>query len=373
MKTMPSLKDSILLLFHHMRLRFDGTKFPQLEATYQFIFTDVDNGFPVYMKFSRGTAEHSEGLSDNPSVTIRIPAALWLDISGGFRNPVWALITRQFTVEGQRSLFRLLPNLLTKKVDVPKSLVFSKEWTAPARVLVLIGNPRKKNGLTYFYLQALLDGMKHAGAAIEEIMLYEKKINYCLGCYHCWTKTPGRCVQKDDQAELLEKMNAADLIVYAMPMYYHSMPGLMKNHFDRQLPMMLPYVEKAGNITRHPRRNAVKHNIALFSVCGFPELEQFDPLVKTMEAYAKLGNVGLVTTVLIPGAMKLYYDPTHRAKLLEILQWLRSAGEQIIRKGAVDKKTLKAIGNIPTSLARWRDDSNWHWHDEINAGPDTAG
>lgn len=373
MKTMPSLKDSILLLFHHMQLRFDGARFPRLEATYQFIFTDIDNGFPVYMRLSKGTAEHSEGLSDSPSITIRTPAALWLDISGGFRNPVWALIRKQFTVEGQRSLLRLLPNLLTKKVDVPGPPVISKAWTAPSRVLVLIGNPRKKNGLTYFYLQALLDGMKQAGATVEEIMLYEKKINYCLGCFHCWTKTPGRCIQKDDQAGLLEKMDASDLIVYAMPVYYHSMPGLVKNHFDRQLPLMLPYMEKAGSITRHPRRHAVKHNIALFSICGFPGLDQFGPLVKTLEAYAKFGSVGLVATLIIPGAMKLYYDPTHRTILQDKLQRLRSAGEQIIRKGAVDRKTLKAISNIPGSAAKWRDDSNWYWHDEIHAKPAAAG
>ena len=364
MKTLPSLKDSILSLFHHMELRFDGDRYPHLEATYQFIFTDIDDGFPVYVRFSRGKAEHAEGTGDHPSITIRTPAALWLDISGGLRNPVWAMMTRRFTVEGRRSLLRLLPKVLTKKVLVPSSPDLASACTAPSRVLVLTGNPRKKNGLTYFYLQALLEGMRRAGASVEEIMLYERKIGHCLGCFHCWTRTPGHCIQKDDQAELMEKMNAADLIVYAMPLYYHSMPGLVKDHFDRQLPMVLPYMGQAGGITRHPRRHPARHSIALFSICGFPEIEQFDPLVRTIETYAKLGNTRVAATVLIPGAMKLYYDPTQRTKLLEMMGSLRSAGEQIVRTGAVDRNTARTIRNAPSSLATWRDNSNWYWYDE---------
>ncbi|MGE5894334.1 MAG: NAD(P)H-dependent oxidoreductase, partial [bacterium] len=254
MKTLPSEKETVLSLFEYMVLQFEGEKHPNVNATYQFVFTDIDNGFPVSLRFSGGKAEFREGLIENPNVTIRTPSDIWLEISGGFRNPVWALITKKFTIKGNLTHLRILPKLLTKKIDVPRSPTFSDRWTQPENILVLVGNPRKKNGLTSFYLQQFLAGIKSTGVSVEEIHLYDKEIKPCLGCFHCWTKTPGLCVQKDDQKELLDKLDHADLIVYALPLYYHSVPGKVKNHLDRQIPRMQPFFEKAGKLTRHPRR-----------------------------------------------------------------------------------------------------------------------
>ncbi len=364
MKTLPSKKETIRSLFHHMTLRFEGEKHPDLEALYQFVFTDIDNGFPISLRFSKGKADFSEGSSEGPAITVRTPSDIWLDIAGGQRNPVWALLTRKYAVEGKRSLLGLLPRLLTRRMDTPKSKTFPTDWTAPSQVLVLVGNPRKKNGLTYFYLQSFLDGMRTSGAAIEEIFLYEKKINHCLGCFHCWTKTPGRCIQNDDQAELIEKLEAADLILYALPLYYHSIPGHVKNHLDRQLPRMYPFMEKTGASTRHPRRTSVRQNMVLFSICGFPELKQFEPLVANFEAYARHDNITLIEKVLVPGAMELYYNPTSRTLLLEKLDHLRSAGEEIMKRGYVRRATLKGISKMPRS-SHWHDGANMYWHSEM--------
>ncbi|MGE5894539.1 MAG: flavodoxin family protein, partial [bacterium] len=290
---------------------------------------------------------------------------IWLEISGDFRNPVWALMTKKFTIKGNLSYLKMLPKLLTKKIDVPRSPTFSDRWTQPENILVLVGNPRKKNGLTSFYLEPSLDGIKSSGAFIDQIHLYDKEIKPCLGCFHCWTKTPGLCVQKDDQRELLDKLDHADLIVYALPLYYHSVPGKVKNHLDRQIPRMHPFFEKAGRLTRHPRRAPRKQSLALFSISGFPEMKQFDALVATFEAYARHDNTSLIGKVLIPGAMELYYNPTHRSILLDKLARLRSAGEQVVRNGCVDKRTLRRIARIPNSLDQWRSGANLHWYKEM--------
>jgi len=367
MKEFPTSKESIQSLFKNMALLFDGKKYAHVDVVYQFVFTDIEDGFPMYIRFSNGTAEFHEGLNERPSIVIRTPSTVWLDISGGFRNPLWAMLTKKFVIQGSLSHFRLLPALLTKKIETPRSLTFSKEWTPPSRALVLIGNPRKKNGLTGFYLEAFLDGMKKAGVQTEEIYLYDKKINHCLGCFACWTKTPGVCIQKDDQAELLEKLETADMIVYALPLYYNSLPGLVKDHFDRQLPMHYPYVEKAGGLVRHPRRMSIQQSMVLFSICGFPEVEQFEPLVKTFKAYTRQENIPFAENVLLPGAMELYYNPTKRSLLLKKLEHLRSAGEQIVTQGRVKKSTLKAISKV-AHRGNWLDGANMYWHHETAAG-----
>jgi hypothetical protein len=46
-------------------------------------------------------------------------------------------------------------------------------------------------------LNHLVEGMQEAGAEVEVVNLREKKIKNCIGCFTCWTKTPGKCLQKD--------------------------------------------------------------------------------------------------------------------------------------------------------------------------------
>ena len=367
MKTVPTPKESIRSLFRHMIALFEGEKHPRVDLVYQFVFTDIDAGFPVYIRFSKGTAEFREARHDQPSIVIHASSDIWLDIAGGFRNPLWAMITKKIKVAGDLAILKRLTGLLTRKIVTPQSQKFPHQWRPPSKALVLIGNPRKKNGLTSFYLQPFLEGIQNAGATTEEIYLYDKKINHCLGCFACWTKTPGICIQRDDQQEILEKMQGSELIIYALPLYYHSLPGLVKAHLDRQLPLHHPYLEKAGALTRHPRRKAIKQSMALFSICGFPEVEQFEPLVKTFEAYTQQDNVALAAKVLLPAAMELYHNPTKRSLLLSKLDRLREAGEQLVERGQIRRSTLKAISK--TTVTRdWIDRGNMYWHDEMAAG-----
>lgn len=59
-----------------------------------------------------------------------------------------------------------------------------------------------------------------------------KKIAGCLGCNACY-RNGGTYVQKDDMAEIREKMLAADVIVLASPIYFYSMTAQMKAVIDR--------------------------------------------------------------------------------------------------------------------------------------------
>lgn len=39
----------------------------------------------------------------------------------------------------------------------------------------------------------LLDTLNQMGWQVQPLVLHEEKIAYCLGCFECWTKTPGLC------------------------------------------------------------------------------------------------------------------------------------------------------------------------------------
>ena len=70
---------------------------------------------------------------------------------------------------------------------------------------------------------------------VEFISLKDKTINFCKGCLACG-KTH-KCVISDDTNAIVDKMENADVIVWATPIYYYSMSGLMKTMIDRANPL----------------------------------------------------------------------------------------------------------------------------------------
>lgn len=99
------------------------------------------------------------------------------------------------------------------------------------KVLILSASPRK-GGNSDLLCDQFLRGAKEAGNHVEEIFLRDKKINYCTGCGTC-QENGGKCIQKDDMAEVLDKMIVADVIVMATPVYFYTMNGQMKTLIDR--------------------------------------------------------------------------------------------------------------------------------------------
>jgi len=101
------------------------------------------------------------------------------------------------------------------------------------KVLVLSASPRK-GGNSDLLCDQFLRGAEEACNQAEKIFVRDKKINYCTGCGTCFNT--GKCVQKDDMAEILDKMVAADVIVMATPVYFYTMNGQMKTLIDRTCP-----------------------------------------------------------------------------------------------------------------------------------------
>ena len=65
------------------------------------------------------------------------------------------------------------------------------------------GSPAGQNSATNRIITAFLAGAARAGAQTANYQLAEYQIGQCQGCFACWFKTPGRCVQSDDMPELM--------------------------------------------------------------------------------------------------------------------------------------------------------------------------
>ena len=78
-------------------------------------------------------------------------------------------------------------------------------------------------------------GAKDAGNNVEFIGLKGKDIKFCIGCLAC--QNTRKCVQKDDMAEMIGKVQNADVLIFATPIYYYEMSGQLKTFLDRCNPL----------------------------------------------------------------------------------------------------------------------------------------
>lgn len=213
------------------------------------------------------------------------------------------------------------------------------------KILAINGSPRGPSGNTDRILQPFLAGARAAGAATETVYLKDLDIRPCLGCFTCWTRTPGVCVHKDDMAALLPRLRQADVVVYATPLYVFTVSGLMKNFMDRELPNLDPHIIRRGDHYIHPPRHSdrpEKQKIVLISNCGFPERHHFSALVETFRRFTDNPDTELAATILCAGGELL----AHSA-LTESLRWYtdaaRRAGEELVRYGHILPETQAVL------------------------------
>ena len=110
------------------------------------------------------------------------------------------------------------------------------------KVLILSGSPRK-GGNSDILCDEFMRGALDSGNEVEKIRVAEKKIDYCHACYYC-RQSDGVCAIKDDMAEVLQKMIAADVIVLASPVYFYSIDAQLKALIDRTVARWLEVHDK---------------------------------------------------------------------------------------------------------------------------------
>ncbi len=165
---------------------------------------------------------------------------------------------------------------------------------------------------------------------------------------------------------LLSKTEAADLIVYAFPLYIYSTPGIVKNYLDRLIPLIKPELIEENNLTAHPFRNPdLKRKIFLICVAGFPEKSHFDPLVSTFEKTYRTENNKLIGKILISGS-----EPMSRKELqsafTELYSLIEDAGFEVGKYGSMSAETeqaiIKNVNRTPEGITEFRKIANSYWN-----------
>jgi len=204
--------------------------------------------------------------------------------------------------------------------------------------------------------------MQEAGAEVEVVNLHSKKIKNCIGCFTCWTKTPGKCIHKDDMTkELYSKWINSDLVVYATPLYHYTVNAEMKAFIERTLPVLEPFFEQRDNRTVHPLRHTPPDAVVL-SVAGFLEMSVFDQLSNYVN-FLFGQNDRLLAEIYRPAAEFLTrYDD----KKEEIFEALIQAGRELVNLRRVNKETLNLIQQPIIDFESFAQFGNLFWKTCIN-------
>ena len=99
------------------------------------------------------------------------------------------------------------------------------------KIVGIQSSPRGKQSNTLKLLDAALNGALEVGAEGEAIDVTKLNIKYCTACDSC--HETGVCSIKDDFNVVLEKLLAADGLIWSSPNYIKNVTAQLKTLFDR--------------------------------------------------------------------------------------------------------------------------------------------
>lgn len=104
----------------------------------------------------------------------------------------------------------------------------------PYKIVGISGSP-VKNGNTDTFLSTIIDSAAEKGLDTDTVNLAQMKIENCIHCNYCLSKQKAGkyCSLKDDAQLIYEKLETADIIVLASPVYFMRTSGMMATFIDR--------------------------------------------------------------------------------------------------------------------------------------------
>ena len=155
------------------------------------------------------------------------------------------------------------------------------------KIVVLTGSPRK-DGNSMAMADAFIETVKAKGHVVTRFDAAEKHVEGCRACNNCYKNDKACCVD-DDFNELAPAIEAADAVVFAMPLYWYSFPSKIKAAIDKMYSLLVAEKKMAGKES------------GLIVCCEEDNIAAMDGIVKSYEccmSYLEWKSAG---TVLITG------------------------------------------------------------------------
>lgn len=107
-------------------------------------------------------------------------------------------------------------------------------------------------------------------------------VKSCIGCFGCWIKTPGECVQKDRCNVIPDYISKSSEVIVITPMFYGGYSPNIKAVFDRSIGYILPYFRIVNGEMHHQMRyeHSFKFSVYFYGKCDNDEKNIAKRLVK---------------------------------------------------------------------------------------------
>lgn len=127
------------------------------------------------------------------------------------------------------------------------------------------------------------------------------KISNCVGCFGCWTKTPGKCVIRDDAVSVYPLIAKSDRVLYVSRVRYGGYDTIMKTMLERAIPIQQAFIRLHRGETHHVQRNVTPKDAVIIGYGDTsPEEQELFRQVVSRNAY----NMNFVSwrVVFVPEA-----------------------------------------------------------------------
>ena len=154
-----------------------------------------------------------------------------------------------------------------------------------SNIIILAGSMRK-NGNTALLAKSFAEGATKNNN-VEIISVADYNVNPCIGCNSCFTRKGNQCFQNDDMIQIYEKLQNADIVVIASPVYFYGISAQLKAIIDR---------------LHTPMRNTFhikKLGLLLVGAAELPNL--FDPILMQYQMVLNFFRLESIGTVLVRG------------------------------------------------------------------------
>lgn len=100
----------------------------------------------------------------------------------------------------------------------------------------------------------LQDALQSQGWAVTSWTLRNEKIGYCLGCFECWTTTPGLCRIDDAGRDIARSVIQSDLAIYLTAITFGGYSSELKKAVDRIICLISPFFTRIDGEVHHQGR-----------------------------------------------------------------------------------------------------------------------
>lgn len=217
------------------------------------------------------------------------------------------------------------------------------------KILAINASLRGSRGYTHFLIERLFEGARAAGADCETVTLADLDMRRCLSCDRCHaggSLNPCVLAGKDDTEGVFARMAAADLIIYATPIYVFNLSSLLKTLLERFFgtsDVRDLRLTKSGLMFHHVDAAVCSKPFVTLITCDNMEDDTPRSVLTYFRVFSRFMDAPLVgELVRSGGSLAGYGDPAVTEKsprLQQIYAAYHQAGRDLAQRGHISRAT----------------------------------